>query len=104
MPVQQIPDYRPNGGEPRPVWAAPPDEIDSLLGTTPADRRDFIRGLRDLGLLVHQPGRLTAKIRDRPAVAGDSGLRRAYVFTVPPAQLPRRRRRAERPRQRIGYW
>lgn len=104
MPVRAIPNYRLMGGEPQPVWAVPLDEADALLGTTPADRRDRIRGLRDLGLLVHQPGRLTSKVRDRPAVAGDSGLRRAYVFTVPPEQLPRRRRRAERPRQRIGRW
>jgi hypothetical protein len=103
MPAQRITDYRLKGDEPTTVWSLPLDEIDAVLGTdTRKDRTDRLRALRDLGLLVHSPGRLTGKVRDRPAVAGDSGVRRAYLFTVPPEELPRRR--ARRPRQGVTTW
>lgn len=99
----RIDGYRLRGGEPQTVWVVEPDRIDAVLGTAaPADRRAHLRALRDLGLLVHQPGRLTAKVRRRPAVAGDPGIVRAYAFTVPLERLPRRR--ARRPRQRVAYW
>lgn len=102
MAFRGITDYRLMRGDSQPVWVVPLDGIDAVLGTDPTTRRHRLRGLRDLGLLVHQPGRLTAKVRDRPAVAGDSGIRRAYLFTVPVEQLPRRRPRPTR--QGVTTW
>jgi hypothetical protein len=53
-------------------------------------------------MLRHQPGKLSAKARFRPAVAGDSGIVRVYVFTVPPERLPRKR--VKQPRERVLTW
>lgn len=101
MPVYPIRDYRLSGGDPEPVTVVTRDAVDDFLGTDETNRRAHLRGLRDLGILRHQPGRLTAKVRVRPAVAGDFGIERAYVFAA--GHVPRRRRRAQRSRE-ISYW
>jgi hypothetical protein len=105
MPTTRIDGYRLNGGPPETVWAVGRDEVDAVLGaTTRRERTERLRAIRDLGMLVHQRGKLSAKVRLRPAVAGDSGIVRAYLFTVPPEQLPRKRRTEQRPRQRVITW
>jgi hypothetical protein len=105
MPVREIPDYRLNGGPPETVWAVGRDEVDAVLGaTTRKERTARLRAIRDLGMLRHQAGKLSGKVRLRPAVAGDSGIVRAYLFSVPPEQLPRKRRTEQRPRERVLRW
>lgn len=104
MSVYSIPDYRLSGGDPEPVTVVSLDAVDDFLGTDPGNRRAHLRALRDLGVLRHRPGELTAKVRVRPAVAGDSGIVRAYVFACDERDVPRKRRRAQRPRQRVTTW
>lgn len=105
MLPDRIDDYRTGGGEPRRIWVVGRDEVDAVLGTTTRrERTERLRAIRDLGMLVHRPGKLFAKVRVRPATKGDSGIVRAYAFTVPPEQLPRKRPRADRSRQRVLTW
>jgi hypothetical protein len=104
VPVYSIPDYRLRGGGPERVTVVSLDAVDAFLGTDSGDRRFHLRALRDLGILRHQPGRLTAKVRLRPAVAGDSGIVRAYVFAGDERDMPRKRRPARRSSQRITTW
>jgi hypothetical protein len=63
---------------------------------TDAELRAHLRGLRDLGLLVHQKGRLTQAVRvgPRERVA-------AYVCRGGAADLPKRR---PRPQGRVLRW
>jgi hypothetical protein len=100
--VYTIPDYRLCGGDPERVTVVSRDAIDDFLGTDESSRADHLRALRDLGILRHRPGELTAKVRVRPAVAGDSGIVRAYVFAADPQDVPRKKRR--RSRQRVYTW
>jgi hypothetical protein len=97
MLPDRIDDYRMAGAEEaETVWVVEPYRIDAVLETTPADRRDRLRGLRDLGYLRCQRGRLTGKVRDgcRPV--------RAYLFTVPLDRLPKAP--AKQSRQRVTTW
>jgi hypothetical protein len=100
--VHTISDYRLRGGEPERVTVVTPDSVDDFLNTDERSRADHLRALRDLGILRHQPGRLTGKVRVRPAVAGDSGLIRAYVFAGDPEDVPRKKRR--RSGRRVYTW
>ena len=90
---------RPTPTEPFHATIVTPDQIDAFLGTGSIEERvAHLRGLRDLGLLVHSGGRLTQKVRTR------DGRRRGYVFRCRPDEVPRKRRRVERPRQRVATW
>ncbi len=104
MSVYSIPDYRLCGGDPERVTVVGLDAVDDFLGTDQGNRRAHLRALRDLGILRHRPGELTAKVRVRPAVAGDSGIVRAYLFACDERDVPRKRRRVERPRERVLRW
>lgn len=104
MTVYSIPDYRLGGGDPEPVTVVSLGAVDDFLGTDEGSRRAHLRALRDLGILRHRPGELTAKVRVRPAVAGDSGIVRAYVFACDERDVPRKRNRARRSRERVTTW
>jgi hypothetical protein len=58
---------------------------------TDAELRDHLRGLRDLGLLVHKKGRLTQGVR-----IGPRERITAYVFRGQASDLPKRRNRQGR--------
>jgi hypothetical protein len=90
---------RPTPTDPFHATIVTADQIDSFLGTGSVEERvAHLRGLRDLGLLVHNRGRLTQKVRAR------DGRVRGYVFRCRPDEVPRRKRRARRPAQRIATW
>lgn len=57
--------------------------------------RRHLRGLKDLGLLVHKKNRLTQAVR-----IGDREYLTAYVVRGPASQVPKRRNR----RPRITTW
>lgn len=62
--------------EPQAVVAVTPEEIDAYLGVRDARHRTKrLRGLRDLGALVHEPDRLTQRVRLR-----DGRKVRCYVL------------------------
>ncbi len=64
MKPHAIPNYRHGGREPEPVWVVDRREIDAVLGTqSVGERVKVLRGIRDLGLLRHSTGRLTARVR-----------------------------------------
>ena len=60
----------------------------------PADLYQHLRGLRDLGLLVHKRGRLTQPVR-----VGEGQRVAAYVVRGSAADVPRLR-----PRPRVRNW
>lgn len=71
------------------VTAVASDAIDDFLhARTAAERTAHLRRLRDEGLLIHNRGRLTQRVRGH-------GVQRAYVFRSYAHQIPRvgRRRR-----------
>lgn len=91
---------RPTPTEPFHATIVTADQIDSFLGTGSVEERvAHLRGLRDLGLLVHSRGRLTQKVRTR-----DGRRERGYVFRCRPDEVPRKRRRERRPRERVLRW
>jgi hypothetical protein len=106
VPVTEIHDFRKgrqvSGGRPAPtepfhVTAVTRDAIDEFLGTaTPRERTAHLRGLRDLGFLVHKGGRLTQR------VLTPEGRVAHYVFRGRAADVPRRRRRPQR--GRVTTW
>jgi hypothetical protein len=65
-------------GEAREFFHAPSDER----------LRRHLRGLRDLGFLVHEPGRLTIQVK-----LPDGSRGTGYVFRGPASGVPRLRRR-----------
>ena len=76
------------------------DQIDAFLGTASVKERvRQLRGVRDLGLLVHNAGRLTQKVR-----TPDGHRERGYVFRCRPDEVPRKRRRERRPGGRVLRW
>jgi len=91
---------RPTPTEPFHATVVTADQIDAFLGTgSTAERVRQLRGVRDLGLLVHNEGRLTQKVRTQDGRRG-----RAYVFRCRPDEVPKKRRRERRPRQRVTTW
>jgi hypothetical protein len=106
VPVTEIPDFRKGrqvrGGRPAPtepfrVTVVTRDAIDEFLGTTtPCERASHLRGLRDLGFLVHKDGRLTQRVQT------PSGRVAHYVLRGRAADVPRRRRRPQT--GRITTW
>jgi hypothetical protein len=101
MPYE-IPDFRkgkqtrrgqPTPTDPFPVTVVGRDEAREFFNArTDADLRRHLRGLRDLGLLVHAKGRLTQPVR-----VGEGQRVAAYVVRGPAAEVPRLR---DRPRIR----
>lgn len=114
--VREIPDFRvgkqsrkgrPTPTEPVRVTVVPAADADDFFGTrSRRERVEHVRGLRDLGLLHHHdPDKLTCRVRTCGKT--DKGWpvkERAYVFRCRPDEVPRKRRRAERPRQRVTTW
>ncbi len=104
MAVVEIPDFvegkKTRKGQPLPkkeelVTAVTPDDIDRFLGArSERERRSHLRGLRDLGILIHNPGRLTQRVRTGVVEPdGRFEQRRAYVFRGPWHAVPRIPRR-----------
>jgi len=78
------------------VTAVTPDDIDAFLkARSEHERRTHLRGLRELGILIHNPGRLTQRVRTGIDDNGRFQQRRAYVFRGPWWSVPKitRRRR-----------
>lgn len=103
----EIPDFRkgkqtrrgkPTPTEPFPVTVVHREEaLEFFNARTDAELLRHLRGLRDLGLLVHSPRRLTQPIR-----VGERERIRAYVVKGPAADVPKLR--GGRPRNRVLYW
>jgi hypothetical protein len=92
---------RPTPTEPVRVTVVGRDEADDFLGTrSPAERRDHLRRVRNLGLLVHDRGRLTRRVRTGGTRDGRPTTERCYVFRCGPGQVPRLRER----RARVLTW
>ena len=116
MGIREIPDFRrgkqTRKGRPVPtpsvrVTVVPAAEADSFFRTrSRRERVEHVRGLQALGLLHHHdPGKLTCRVRTGEKNAeGWPVKERAYVFNCRPDEVPRRRRRAERSRQRVTTW
>jgi hypothetical protein len=86
---RQVRDGAPSPTEPFPVTVIHRHEAAEFFNCRSRDELTrHLRGLRDLGILVHNPGRLTQAVRvgPRERVA-------AYVFRGRAAELPRRRTR-----------
>jgi hypothetical protein len=112
--VRVIEDFtegrRTRGGEPIPD-APPPfvvtvvtrDAIDEFLGTRNArELTRHLRALRQLGLLVHEPGRLTQRVVVGRDERGYPRTRRCCVFRAEsPNAVPRMRRHRA---PRISFW
>ncbi len=97
---KQIRRGRPTPTEPFHATIVTADQIDAFLGTGSVEERvRHLRGVRDLGLLVHNAGRLTQKVRTR-----DGRPVRGYVFRCRPDEVPRRKRRERRSHQRVTTW
>lgn len=97
----------PTPSEPQRVTVVPAAEADEFFRTrNQRERADHVRGLRDLGLLHHHdPRKFTCRVRTgEKDERGWPVKERAYVFNVPPEQIPRKKRRAERSRQRVLTW
>jgi hypothetical protein len=100
----EIPDFRkgkqtrkgdPTPTEPFPVTVIGRDEAMAFFNARkPADLYRHLRGLRDLGMLVHTKRRLTQPVR----VGGGQRVA-AYVVRGPAADVPRLR-----PRPRVRNW
>jgi len=105
MAVVEIPDFvkgkKTRKGKPLPtkeelVTAVTPDDVDRFLGArSERERRSHLRGLRDLGLLIHNPGRLTQRVRTDINADGRFVNRRAYVFRGPWHAVPKIQRRRQ---------
>ena len=98
MAVYEIPDFRtgkqvtrgvPTPTEPFAVTVVTRDAADEFFRTHgEKERAKHLRALRDLGLLVHNHGRLTQTVRC------EAGSRiRAYVMRGTIVDVPRRKRR-----------
>lgn len=85
--IVEIPDFRKRGGEPQRVTVVTPDAVDEFLGARSRwEREEFLRELRDRGLLITNRGRtLQQTIKRTP-------LRLAYVFVGAARGVPRIRR------------
>lgn len=100
----EIPDFRkgkqtrrgePAPTEPFPVTVIGRDEAMAFFNARkPADLYRHLRGLRDLGLLVHTERRLTQPVR-----VGEGQRVAAYVVRGSAADVPRLR-----PRPRVRNW
>lgn len=96
MGVVEIDGFRKRGEDVGTVTAVSAPSIDDFLGTrTRAERVAHLRRLRDEGILIHNPGRLTQRLRDQ-------GVRRAYVFRGPAWSVPRYERASGRGRVRVA--
>ncbi len=106
MAVVEIPDFvkgkKTRRGERLPVkeelvTAVTPDDIDAFINArSERERRSHLRGLRDLGTLIHNPGRLTQRVRtDINAADGRFVNRRAYVFRGSWHAVPKIHRRRQ---------
>jgi hypothetical protein len=103
----EIPDFRkgkqtrqgvPTPTEPFPVTVVHRGEAREFFNArTDAELRRHLRGLRDLGLLVHAPRRLTQHVR-----VGERERISAYVVRGSAADVPKLR--GGRPRRRVLYW
>lgn len=103
MPYE-IPDFRkgkqtrrgqPTPTDPFPVTVVGRGEAREFFNArTDADLWRHLRGLRDLGMLVHSSGRLTQTVR-----VGEGQRVAAYVVRGPAADVPRLR-----PRPRVRNW
>lgn len=94
---KQVTNGRPTPTPPFRVTVVRRDEaLDFFRARTPQELRRHLRGLRDLGLLVHDKHRLTQTVR-----VGDRGRDRigAYVVRGPISEVPRLRER-----QGVTYW
>ena len=115
MAVVEIPDFtkgkRTRRGQPLPPEQAPVpflatvvtrDSIHDFLRSRTSDERDaFLRRLRRRGLLVHEGGRLTQRVRTgRTLASGYAETERCYVFRGCAHLIPRVRRS----RDRVIYW
>jgi hypothetical protein len=103
----EIPDFRkgkqtrrgvPTPTDPFLVTVVRRDEAREFFNArTDAELRRHLRGLRDLGLLVHSPDLLTQTVR-----VGERERIRAYVVKGPAADVPKLR--GGRPRKRVLLW
>jgi hypothetical protein len=86
--------------EPEEVTICTTDYIETFIGARGMRLRDHLRDLRDRGLLIHEEGRLTQRIRvDAPGTRYGVIRPRAYVFRGRKADVPR-----ARPRARVIAW
>jgi hypothetical protein len=110
MPYE-IPDYvagrtvrdgKPVPVNPERVTVVTLDEADEVFGTrTREERARFLRGYRDLGVLITSRGRLTARVRTgRTTEKGWSEKANCYVFRCAESELPHKQQR----RARVHTW
>lgn len=98
MPVYEIADFlkgkrpvrgRPSEGERERVTVATPDAVDRFIGARSQwERDDHLRWLRDRGLLICEPKRLTQRVRCDDGIA-----RRRFVFRGAADSVPKIRTR-----------
>jgi hypothetical protein len=86
---------QPTPTDPFPVTVVHRDEAREFFNArTDTELRRHLRGLRDLGMLVHSPGRLTQTVR-----VGERERVSAYVLRGQTADVPRLR-----PRPHVMAW
>ncbi len=73
-----------------------------MLGTlTRAERTAHLRGCRDLGLMLTNPGRLTHRVRVGTTPKSYARKEACYVFICTESEIPRKRRPD---RGRVSTW